>query len=356
MGFSWHFYGNGNGQTDVWDGSEFTQRQQSYEDLNTWHTGFRTSLDEAGLHTTTMALTEYNAHFVLGNTSAYVGSLAGAAANLGKLATMMSWPDMEAAFVLGGRVGAYTPMNPYTFPLDCAATDFVISMGHCSTNRTAGMAGKAGCRPEAVTISGNTWSDCPTNDMSSLEGVQKCIEGKCAFSPAGGGMGAIYVDGKYTPYAVALRMLKNAQGSRQLEISKEVAVRLKAANVAVVAWQSSADSRFASVLLTNVDRYNTTKLPPVSNWFSHATVSGIVGASLLGQREAGQPNCGEIDGLQGLSSEVQLEGCVLDASQSFNGDANMELPALKPFETVLLALAYEGGCPCRPRARGSLRR
>merc|ERR1712014_360074 len=112
-------------------------------------------------------------------------------------------------------------------------------------------------------------------------------------------MGAIYVDGKYTPYAVALRMLNNAQGSRQLEISKEVAVRLKAANVAVVAWQSSADSRFASVLLTNVDRYNTTKLPPVSNWFSHATVSGIVGASLLGQREAGQPNCGEIDGLQG---------------------------------------------------------
>merc|ERR1712048_1045669 len=178
------------------------------------------------------------------------------AVNLGKLATMMEWPDMEAAFVLGGRVGAYTPMNPYTFPLDCAATDFVISMGHCSTNSTAGVAGKAGCRPEAVTISGNTWSDCPTNDMSSLEGVEKCAEGKCAFSPAGGGMGAIYVDGKYTPYALALRMLKNAQGSRQLEISKEVAVRLKAANVTVMAWQS-ADSRFASVLLTNVDRYNT---------------------------------------------------------------------------------------------------
>jgi len=211
-------------------------------------------------------------------------------------------------------------------------------------------------KAETVTMSGNTWSDCPTSDMSSLEGVQKCVEGNSQFSPVGGGMGAIYVDGKYTPYAVALRMLKDAQGSRQLEMSDEVAVRLKAANVAVVAWQSSSDRRFASVLLTNVDRYNTTNLPPVSDWFSHATVSGIVGATLLGQREAGQASCGEVDGLQGLASEIQLEGCVLDASQAFNGDANTELLALKPFETVLLALAHEGGSPCRPRARGSLRR
>jgi len=169
-------------------------------------------------------------------------------------------------------------------------------------------------------------------------------------------MGAIYVDGKYTPYAVALRMLKSAQGCRQLEISQEVAVRLKAANVSAVAWQSSSVNRFASVLLTNVDHYHTTKLPPVSNWFSHASVSGVVGASLLGQREVAQPHGDEIDGLQGLSSEAQLEGCILDASQTLCGDGNMELPVLKPFQTVLLALAYNGGCPCRPRDHGALRR
>jgi len=201
------------------------------------------------------------------------------------------------------------------------------------------LAGNESCRPESVTVPGGVWTDCNSSDLASLDGVEKCDGNTCEFSPAGGGMGAVYVDGTLTPYAAALSILKHAQGCRRLEVTKKVASDLSAANVSVLAWQSSADSRFASVLLTNLDRYNTGPLPATRDFFSSGSTSGVAGVSRLIQRDSAGI---EVDGLGGLASEVQLEGFVVDALH-FCRDGDSSLPALEPFQTVLLAIPYDEG-------------
>lgn len=154
-------------------------------------------------------------------------------------------------------------------------------------------------------------------------------------------MAAVYVNGKLTPYAAALSILKHAQGGRRLEVERNVVSKLRAANVSVLAWQPSEDNRFASVLLTNLDHYNTGPLRiSVSEFFSAGFVSGVVGASRVAQRKLDGE---EVDGLQGLASEVQLEGFVTFASQAFCSDGKSDLPALEPYQTVLLAVLYDEG-------------
>ena len=66
-------------------------------------------------------LSEFNGPFVLGNRSAYVGSMAGAATNAAKYAWMAREPRMQAAFLYQGLSGAFEALNPYSFPLGCSA-------------------------------------------------------------------------------------------------------------------------------------------------------------------------------------------------------------------------------------------
>lgn len=108
--FSFHYYGQGQGQsTDM-------------ASLPTAYQSFLQVIESVGgFGDLPLAITEYNSPFVLGNQSAYVGSLAGAADNAAKMAFWVKEPRLHAAFLYQAVSGAFEALNPYSFPLGCSA-------------------------------------------------------------------------------------------------------------------------------------------------------------------------------------------------------------------------------------------
>ena len=85
-----------------------------------WH-AYEKALAAHNFQHTPFVLSEFNGPFVLGNRSAYVGSMAGASTNAAKYAWMARQPRAHAAFLYQGLSGAFEALNPYSFPLGCSA-------------------------------------------------------------------------------------------------------------------------------------------------------------------------------------------------------------------------------------------
>lgn len=357
--FSWHYYGGGTGHNLQWNSNvgEFTAIDPTVDNMTYWYTAHRETLSAAGFNKQPMVLTEWNSRFVLGNNSAYTGSLAGAALNVAKLSKMMSWDDMHAAFLHEGRVGAYAKRNPLTFPLFCSVNMTVSQSGNCTQESSPSMLdwnsmdrAHPGCGPEAINIVGGEWSDCDLNDLMSLEGVDACQGDNylnCQFGPGPEtGLGAAYADGVLTPNGEVFSVLKNAQGSQFLKLAEPAASELEQLGVYAIAWQPTLDARYMSILLANTRQHRTSKLPSVKALLTWTSVSGVVGASRFVQYERGNFESGELDGIQGLQSRVALEGGVADATAQFCSNGSEKLPALEPFQIVLLAVSVDDGCKC----------
>jgi len=325
----------------------FHQYNNRLGNLEYFYKGFKSSLDKYSLSEVPILLTEYNAQFQASKNAGFVGSLAGAAVNLGKLFEMSRWPNMKAAYVLDGRVGAYTPGNLYTFPLLCHAN------ATCANNASL----DAVCDPEEVRIPGGVWGDCNATDMQTLDHVDPendCAEGKNTKCRLTGDMATVFADGRLSPFGAALSVLKHAKNSRILPLSPSTLSRLEGVNVGAFAWQPTTDSRFASLLLTNMGNQSTGLLPGASVLLSQPSASKVVGASQIVQRQlarygtasASNDIDGDVGGLKGIETKGLLEGFVREAIQ-FCGNGVHELPALEPYQTVLLAVEYSDGCLCQ---------
>lgn len=110
--FSFHYYGQGQGQDSSGALGSLPDVYQSFVDVIALVGGFGDL---------PIAITEYNAPFALGNKSAFVGSIAGAATNAAKIAFWVTKPRMHAAFLYQGVSGAFEALNPYSWPLGCHA-------------------------------------------------------------------------------------------------------------------------------------------------------------------------------------------------------------------------------------------
>ncbi len=110
--FSFHYYDQGQGQDNSTVLGSLPDVYQSFVDV---------IASVGGFGDLPIAITEYNAPFALGNESAFVGSIAGAATNAAKMAFWVTKPRMHAAFLYQGVSGAFEALNPYSWPLGCRA-------------------------------------------------------------------------------------------------------------------------------------------------------------------------------------------------------------------------------------------
>lgn len=306
-----------------------------------FYEGLKSSMAKYDITDVPILLTEYNAEFNVSKYAGFVGSMAGAAVNLAKLLDMTRMSDMKAAYVLDGRIGAYAPGNLYTYPINCHARN-----AQCLDNKSA----EAVCEPEQVVIPEGVWEDCNATDMQTLNYVNPdntCADHNNTLCRLGGAMATVFSDGRLSPFGAALSVLKHARNSRILPLGEQILSKLRRVNISAFAWQPSVDSRFASLLLTNTGDQNTGPLPGVSDLLISA--SRVVGASQIGQRKLTTSWTSDgiwLDGTQGLDTKGYLEGFVYEAAGFCDSDAYV-LPALEPYQTVLLAVQHSDGCLCQ---------
>lgn len=349
--FSFHYYGQGQGQsTDM-------------ASLPTAYQSFLQVIESVGgFGDLPLAITEYNSPFVLGNQSAYVGSLAGAADNAAKMAFWVKEPRLHAAFLYQAVSGAFEALNPYSFPLGCSAKvlEPASNCSSCSMSLIqqetppepmpgySGSGPHCGCGPQDILWDNNgtygptgEWDSSCSCPLGMLQGCTACDNYHCQFGPEPeSGMGAVYANGSLTPSGVLLRILREAQGSPKVKMENRTVAKLEAKGVYPIAWQSR--KRVASLLLSNPSPNVIHGLPAVSELIPSAIK--VFRALRLAPSNGSQ----EVNGLDGFYSTVPLLGKVLLAPR-FKGPASKKLGPLQPFQTVKLKVFFTGCAHEAPR-------